>query len=108
LAYPSSSSGGQSQYDRVGTWKWLKLPRGTSTKKRTRKEGKIGACLPLALDRSFNATLDPAAEDILHLAVEVTCASPPHVRVVCCSSCQTREVCWFKARSLLIYNMRSG
>ena len=29
-------------YDRVGSWKWLRLPPGTSTKKRPRKEGKIG------------------------------------------------------------------
>jgi hypothetical protein len=42
LAHASSSSGEQHQYDRVGSWKWLKLPPGTSTKKRTRREGKIG------------------------------------------------------------------
>ena len=33
------------KYDRVGTWKWLKLPQGTATKRRTRKQGKIGAPL---------------------------------------------------------------
>lgn len=32
-------------------------------------------------------------EDTLQLGVEITCASPPHSRVVCCSSCQVREVC---------------
>ena len=33
-------------FARVGSWKWLRLPTGTATKKRTRKEGKIGAyCL---------------------------------------------------------------
>lgn len=42
LAHASSSSGEPFKYDRVGSWKWLKLPTGTATKKRTRKEGKIG------------------------------------------------------------------
>jgi uncharacterized protein len=43
LAYSSTTAGEQpSQYDRVGSWKWLRLPKGTATKKRTRKEGKIG------------------------------------------------------------------
>ena len=32
-------------YDRVGSWKWLKLPPGTATRKRSRKEGKIGTHL---------------------------------------------------------------
>jgi hypothetical protein len=36
---PSSDSG---KYERVGSWKWLKLPHGTATKRRTRKQGKIG------------------------------------------------------------------
>lgn len=44
LAHASTSAGEQNQYDRVGSWKWLKLPPGTSTKKRTRREGKIGEC----------------------------------------------------------------
>ncbi|TFK54501.1 hypothetical protein OE88DRAFT_1655200 [Heliocybe sulcata] len=75
LAYASSSSGEPFKYDKIGSWKWLKLPQGTSTKRRTRKEGKI----------------DPQPDDILHLAVAVTCASPPHSQVVSCSSCRTRE-----------------
>ncbi|KZT29025.1 hypothetical protein NEOLEDRAFT_1128538 [Neolentinus lepideus HHB14362 ss-1] len=75
LAYASSSAGESFKYDKIGSWKWLKLPKGTSTKRRTRKEGKI----------------DPQSEDILHLAVAVTCASPPHSQVVSCSSCRTRE-----------------
>ncbi|KZV69939.1 hypothetical protein PENSPDRAFT_752984 [Peniophora sp. CONT] len=62
-------------FARVGSWKWLRLPTGTATKKRTRKEGKI----------------DPQPEDILQLSCDVTCASAPHARVVCCSSCQNRE-----------------
>lgn len=76
LAHASATAGEQpSQYDRVGSWKWLRLPKGTATKKRTRKEGKI----------------DPLVEETLQLGVEITCASPPHSRVVCCSSCQGRE-----------------
>ncbi|KAF8414748.1 chitin synthase-domain-containing protein [Boletus edulis BED1] len=43
LAHASTSAGEQNQYDRVGSWKWLKLPPGTSTKRRTRREGKIAA-----------------------------------------------------------------
>jgi len=38
----ASSSSDPFKYDRVGSWKWLKLPPGTATKKRTRKQGKIG------------------------------------------------------------------
>ncbi|KAG6866752.1 hypothetical protein C0991_011411 [Blastosporella zonata] len=71
----ASSSSDPYKYDRVGSWQWLKLPSGTSTKKRTRKQGKI----------------DPEPLDILHLSATVTCASPPHNRVLSCSSCQTRE-----------------
>ncbi|KAF4621321.1 hypothetical protein D9613_000481 [Agrocybe pediades] len=71
----SSSSSDPYKYDRIGSWKWLKLPPGTATKKRTRKQGKI----------------DPDPQDILHLSATVTCASPPHNRVLSCSSCQTRE-----------------
>ncbi|KAK7035466.1 SPT3 Dosage dependent suppressor of Ty-induced promoter mutations-like protein [Paramarasmius palmivorus] len=38
LAHPSSDP---STYDRVGSWKWLKLPQGTATKRRSRKQGNI-------------------------------------------------------------------
>ncbi|KAF7376391.1 Protein MGA2 [Mycena sanguinolenta] len=71
----SSSSSDPTKYDRVGSWKWLQLPRGTATKRRTRKQGKI----------------DPDPQDILHLTATVTCASAPHSRVYSCTSCQTRE-----------------
>ena len=47
LAYASATAAElPSQYDRVGSWKWLRLPKGTATKKRTRKEGKIGLFPP--------------------------------------------------------------
>ncbi|KAH7888695.1 hypothetical protein F5I97DRAFT_1804144 [Phlebopus sp. FC_14] len=75
LAHASSSAGDPLLYDRVGSWKWLKLPPGTSTKKRTRREGKIV----------------PAPLDILHLTATVACASAPHNRVLSCGSCRNRE-----------------
>ncbi|KAI0665918.1 hypothetical protein C8Q78DRAFT_1083487 [Trametes maxima] len=75
LAHASSSSGESLKYDKVGSWKWLRLPKGTATKKRTRKEGKV----------------DAACEDSLYLTTDITCATPPHTRVAACSSCQTRE-----------------
>ncbi|KAI8993871.1 hypothetical protein BD414DRAFT_457058 [Trametes punicea] len=75
LAHASSSSGEHLKYDRVGSWKWLRLPKGTTTKKRTRKEGKV----------------DAASEDSLYLTADITCATPPHTRVTACSSCQARE-----------------
>ncbi|KAI0762137.1 hypothetical protein BD413DRAFT_585897 [Trametes elegans] len=75
LAHASSSSGEPLKYDKVGTWKWLRLPKGTTTKKRTRKEGKV----------------DAATEESLYLTTDITCATPPHTRVTACSSCQTRE-----------------
>lgn len=95
LAYASAIAGEQPpQYDRVGSWKWLRLPKGTATKKRTRKEGKIGLSFPPLTPRRFLMFgVDPLVEDTLQLGVEITCASPPHSRVVCCSSCQGREVC---------------
>ncbi|KAF9529238.1 hypothetical protein CPB83DRAFT_852915 [Crepidotus variabilis] len=71
----SSSSSDPYRYNKVGSWKWLQLPHGTATKKRTRKQGKI----------------DPELQDVLHLSATVTCATPPHNRVLSCSSCQTRE-----------------
>ncbi|KAF8635196.1 hypothetical protein AX17_003972 [Amanita inopinata Kibby_2008] len=74
LAGPSSSADPH-KYDRVGSWKWLKLPPGTATKRRTRKQGKI----------------DPEPQDTLFANVYVTCATAPHNRVFSCTSCQMRE-----------------
>ena len=95
LAHASASGGDNpSQYDRVGSWKWLRLPKGTAMKKRTRKDGKIGlSTLPHPSAFTYiQSPLDPLVEDTLQLDVGITCASPPHSRVVCCSSCQVREV----------------
>ncbi|KAG7098831.1 hypothetical protein E1B28_000735 [Marasmius oreades] len=74
LAHPTSSPDPTS-YDRVGSWKYLKLPQGTATKRRSRKQGRI----------------DPDPQDILYLTFSVNCASEPCSRVVSCSSCQARE-----------------
>ncbi|KXN90993.1 Protein MGA2 [Leucoagaricus sp. SymC.cos] len=71
----ANSSSDPHKYDRIGSWKWLKLPPGTSTKRRTRKQGKI----------------DASPQDTLNLITEVVCASAPTVPVVSCSSCRTRE-----------------
>lgn len=97
LAHGSSSSGEPLKYDRVGSWKWLRLPKGTSTKRRTRKEGKIGefSQYPRLMGYSTvsgTGLLDAMPGDTLHLTAEVTCASPPHTKVTCCTSCQAREV----------------
>ncbi|KAK1236317.1 SPT3 Dosage dependent suppressor of Ty-induced promoter mutations-like protein [Marasmius sp. AFHP31] len=74
LAHPSSSPD-PTIYDRVGSWKYLKLPQGTATKRRSRKQGRI----------------DPDPQDVLYLTFSVNCATEPYNRVVSCSSCQTRE-----------------
>jgi hypothetical protein len=50
----SSSSSDPAKYDRVGSWKWLQLPRGTATKRRTRKQGKIGVSDLRWTPRYFN------------------------------------------------------
>ncbi|KAI5123685.1 hypothetical protein M0805_001713 [Coniferiporia weirii] len=75
LAVMNTSSGGPSNYDTVGSWKWLRLPKGTATRKRSRKEGKI----------------DASPVDTLFLNAEVTCASNPNKQVFSCSTCQGRE-----------------
>ena len=57
LAHASATGGDNlAQYDRVGSWKWLRLPKGTAMKKRTRKEGKIGLSLYLAHQRLFTSS----------------------------------------------------
>ncbi|KAK0225863.1 hypothetical protein IW262DRAFT_1358260 [Armillaria fumosa] len=90
LADPSSSSDPY-KYDRVGSWKWLKLPQGTATKRRTRKQGKISLLLCPVPSLLLDSAADPDPQDMLHLSVSVTCASPPHNTVLSCSSCRARE-----------------
>lgn len=37
------------------------------------------------------APADASPDDTLYLTAEVTCATAPHTRVTCCTSCQARE-----------------
>lgn len=96
LAHASSSQGPFLKYDRVGSWKCLKLPPNTSTKRRTRKDGKIGMIdHPISASPSFTHRFliqDAAPQETLQLTAEVTCSSQPQMRVAVCSSCQSREV----------------
>ncbi|KAF8331875.1 uncharacterized protein EI90DRAFT_3122989 [Cantharellus anzutake] len=73
LALPSQPA--YTSYERVGSWKWIKLPKGTSTRRRPRKEAKP----------------DARPEDALSLSVAVTCASDPSMSVLACTNCLTRE-----------------
>src|SRR5258708_3471185 len=48
-----------SAYDRIGSWKWLKLPKGTSTRRRPRKEAKPGMYILLYERSLLNGTFSP-------------------------------------------------
>ncbi|GJJ06244.1 hypothetical protein Clacol_000435 [Clathrus columnatus] len=69
-------------HDRVGSYKYLRLPVGTVTKRRSanpataKKEAKVS---------------DPNPEELLQMTAEVVCSSPPHMTVQSCESCQARE-----------------
>ncbi|KDQ21950.1 hypothetical protein BOTBODRAFT_183153 [Botryobasidium botryosum FD-172 SS1] len=71
LALPSDDD----SYERVGSWRWLKLPKGTATRKRPRKDLKI----------------DAHPDETLNLNATVHCASAPSVQVYSCTSCLARE-----------------
>lgn len=71
LAHASTSAGEHNQYDRVGSWKWLKLPPGTSTKRRTRREGKIGKCFS-----SITLALALTSRKIPHHSTSFTSTQP--------------------------------
>lgn len=64
-----------SSWDSIASWKWLRLPKGSSTKKRLRKDVRIS----------------PLQEDVLDLSVDVVCVSNPDVLINSCESCQQRE-----------------
>ncbi|KAH8828276.1 hypothetical protein DL96DRAFT_1602525 [Flagelloscypha sp. PMI_526] len=56
-------------YDRVGSWKWLKLPEGTATKKRVRKQGRIGRSSRISLWTPTEIFFsEPSPEDTLFLS----------------------------------------
>lgn len=104
----ASSTSDPSKYDRVGSWKWLRLPPGTATKKRTRKQGKIGTSAifnqhVVCIDR---VNQDPESQDILHLTASVTCASSPYNAVLSCSSCRAREVSFMMSCFLLLHELK--
>lgn len=93
LAMPGAMPGIQNNYDLVGSWKWLRLPKGTATRKRSRKEGRIGELSHAhALWFILNPDLDPSPSDTLFLETDVTCASNPSKQVTSCNTCQGREV----------------
>ncbi|KAG9018680.1 SPT3 Dosage dependent suppressor of Ty-induced promoter mutations-like protein [Tulasnella sp. 427] len=71
---PKVSSG--QVYRPVGSWKWLRLSKGASTKRRAKKDVKQ----------------ESSSSDTLYLSTEVYCATAPHPRVHACSSCIGREV----------------
>ncbi|KAF9512508.1 hypothetical protein BS47DRAFT_1345262 [Hydnum rufescens UP504] len=73
LALPTDPA--LSAYERVGSWKWLRLPKGSSTRRRPRKE-----CKPEA-----------QVDETLTLSVAVTCASDPSMPVSACTNCLARE-----------------
>ncbi|KAH7108411.1 hypothetical protein BKA62DRAFT_682105 [Auriculariales sp. MPI-PUGE-AT-0066] len=75
-AYQQHATTAIEPWDRVSSWPWLKLPRGSATKRRPRKEPSIL----------------PAAQDVLELSVDVFCVSNPDVPVAICESCKEREI----------------
>lgn len=74
VADPGASSA--QVYRPVGSWKWLRLSKGASTKRRAKKDVKQ----------------ESSSADTLYLSTEVYCATAPHPRVHACSSCIGREV----------------
>ncbi|KZO92586.1 hypothetical protein CALVIDRAFT_540853 [Calocera viscosa TUFC12733] len=63
---------------RVGTWKYIKLEKGTALRKRRRNNAK-------------NPT-EPNPEEVLQLVATVHPASQPHLTAYRCASCHQREV----------------
>lgn len=110
LAFTSGTSSDPSHYDRIGSWKWLKLPKGTATRKRSRKEGKIGT-EPTRLIRLLHVLMlsaDASPVDTLYLDAEVSCASNPTKQVTSCTTCQGREVSLFTSVPNLYLESPSG
>jgi hypothetical protein len=65
LADTSSSAGDPQRYDRIGSWTWLKLPPGTATKKRTRKQGKIGTIALSFFSCVYKCLMDNSYQTLL-------------------------------------------
>ena len=48
LVQPSpaaSSSSGAPAFQRIGNWRWIRLPKGATTKRRAKKDAKQGVCI---------------------------------------------------------------
>ncbi|KAF8588645.1 hypothetical protein K439DRAFT_1658331 [Ramaria rubella] len=69
-------------HDKVGTYKALRLPPGTVTKRKSANSA--------SAKRELKAC-DISMQDTLQLAADVMCCSSPHTLVQSCSSCQSRE-----------------
>jgi hypothetical protein len=76
-------------YNRVGSWKWIKLPKGTSTKKRARKAAKIGRLFPHRLadrvligfqNRRLTMFLHYLSKSLVHLLRSRRCSAVRHAR----------------------------
>lgn len=52
------------------------------------------------------APVDASPEDTLYLTAEVTCATAPHTRATCCTSCQAREARPFRFLSSRVNSPR--
>ena len=96
LAHASSSSGEPFKYDRVGSWKWLKLPAGRHCNEETHAQGGenwyVSSCSGFVSAVVDLVTTDPMPHDVLYLTSTISCVSPPYNPVLSCASCQTREV----------------
>jgi hypothetical protein len=82
-------------YDRIGSWNWLRLPAGTTTRQGKLTVPSDGRCLRIRWIYALLTTnvLIPAmtAEDTLNLSVEVKCFSDPSIPVNPCQKCRDRE-----------------
>ncbi|KAG8908048.1 SPT3 Dosage dependent suppressor of Ty-induced promoter mutations-like protein [Tulasnella sp. 403] len=76
LVFPLSPPGSaDTTYKRVTSWKWLRLNKGATTKRRPKKDAKQ----------------ESTSGETLYLSTEVICATPPNPKVHACSSCISRE-----------------
>lgn len=84
------------EYERIGSWSHVKLPKFLALKKKTKKQVKPGTFSsffsffsPLANGPPLNQ--DPLPEDTLFLDVAVVRGSEPYEEISICAGCQQRE-----------------
>ncbi|KAG9010186.1 SPT3 Dosage dependent suppressor of Ty-induced promoter mutations-like protein [Tulasnella sp. JGI-2019a] len=70
-----SQDGSSQSYRRVASWKWLRLNKGATTKRRPKKDVKQEAL----------------TDETLYLSTEVICATTPNLKVHSCTNCIQRE-----------------